>query len=224
MTQSGKTSLAAFVVIIVVLVYLFLSSNHFTAAEIKWTGLSFLDETQLNEHVDFQACNVLQLDRRALERRVEQHPWVEDAVVRWQWPNTIEVEISERLPIASVTGPDGILLIDRMGVLLPPPANWYGVELPQVVNVDLTSAEQLKSTARILSEIPLEVMVRLERWDAADRALITKEGTRILLGELEDLHSKFALLELIWTDLASQGEVPAVIDLRVLKNPVVRTQ
>ncbi|NLM39726.1 MAG: FtsQ-type POTRA domain-containing protein [Firmicutes bacterium] len=223
MTQSRKTSLAAFGVVVVVAVYLFLNSSYFTAAGLTWTGLNFLDEALLNEHVCFQPCNVLQIDRRALERQIEQHPWVENATVRWQWPNTIEVEVAERFPVASVAGPDGPLLIDRAGVLLTPPVKWHGSELPRIVNVDLTSTDQLKSAARIVSEMPPAITAHLDKWDAADRALITEEGTRILLGELEDLQSKFALLELIWNDLAANGKVPAVIDLRVLKNPVVRT-
>jgi cell division protein FtsQ len=48
--------------------------------------------------------------------------WVEDATVSRVWPNQLLVRIRERSPVAFVSFPTGVLLIDSHGVLLDPPA------------------------------------------------------------------------------------------------------
>jgi cell division protein FtsQ len=48
--------------------------------------------------------------------------WVEDATVSRVWPNQLLIRISERKPVAFVSFPTGVLLIDSHGILLDPPA------------------------------------------------------------------------------------------------------
>jgi cell division protein FtsQ len=48
--------------------------------------------------------------------------WVEDASVSRIWPDRLLVRIRERSPIAFVSFRSGVLLIDRTGILLDPPA------------------------------------------------------------------------------------------------------
>jgi cell division protein FtsQ len=48
--------------------------------------------------------------------------WVDDATVSRVWPDRLVVWIRERKPVAFVSFPTGVLLIDARGVLLDPPA------------------------------------------------------------------------------------------------------
>jgi cell division protein FtsQ len=48
--------------------------------------------------------------------------WVDGATVSRVWPNQLLVQIRERKPVAFVSFPTGVLLIDSHGVLLDPPA------------------------------------------------------------------------------------------------------
>lgn len=59
------------------------------------------------------------LDRR--RQQIEAIPWVERATVRRALPNKIEVEISERTPIAFLREPGDMALIDVHGVILDRP-------------------------------------------------------------------------------------------------------
>jgi cell division protein FtsQ len=60
------------------------------------------------------------LDER--RRRLLAIDWVEDASVSRVWPDRLVVRIRERHPVAFVSFPSGVLLIDAHGVLLDPPA------------------------------------------------------------------------------------------------------
>src|SRR6202046_2139496 len=57
------------------------------------------------------------------ERRgqLETLPWVEQAIVRRALPNTIEVDITERTPIAFLRDGNQMYLVDVHGVILPRP-------------------------------------------------------------------------------------------------------
>ena len=62
--------------------------------------------------------------RVPLERRrqqVEQIPWVRSATVRRVLPNSVQVTVTERVPVAFLAGQDGIALIDEDGVVLDAP-------------------------------------------------------------------------------------------------------
>jgi cell division protein FtsQ len=48
--------------------------------------------------------------------------WVEDASVSRIWPDRLVVRIRERTPVAFVSLPSGVLLIDSQGILLDQPA------------------------------------------------------------------------------------------------------
>jgi cell division protein FtsQ len=57
------------------------------------------------------------------ERRqqVEEIPWVETATVQRLYPNRLRVYLKERTPVAFLRQGNALWLIDRYGVILPPP-------------------------------------------------------------------------------------------------------
>ncbi|MFZ0434127.1 MAG: FtsQ-type POTRA domain-containing protein [Candidatus Acidiferrales bacterium] len=65
--------------------------------------------------------SVLRIPLAERRRELEAIPWVEQATVRRALPNKIEVEITERTPIAFLRVGSGMQLIDVHGVILDPP-------------------------------------------------------------------------------------------------------
>ena len=65
--------------------------------------------------------SVLRINLDQRRRQIEALPWVEQAVVRRALPNTIEVDITERTPIAFLRAGNQMELIDVHGVILPRP-------------------------------------------------------------------------------------------------------
>lgn len=55
-------------------------------------------------------------------RRLLAIDWIEDATIERIWPDRLTVRVRERRPVAFVYSRSGMLLIDREGVLLEPPA------------------------------------------------------------------------------------------------------
>jgi cell division protein FtsQ len=65
--------------------------------------------------------SVLRMPLEERRRQIEALPWVEQATVRRALPNTIEVDITERTPIAFLRDGNQMELIDVHGVILPRP-------------------------------------------------------------------------------------------------------
>jgi cell division protein FtsQ len=73
------------------------------------------------------------LDRR--RQLIEEIPWVEHAVVRRSLPNHIEVQITERAPVAFLRDGNDLALLDAHGVILDRPISG-DFHFPVVTGVD----------------------------------------------------------------------------------------
>ena len=65
--------------------------------------------------------SVLRIPLDERRRQLESLPWIEQATVRRALPNRIEVEITERTPIAFLREPGDMALVDVHGVILDRP-------------------------------------------------------------------------------------------------------
>ncbi|HUA61720.1 MAG TPA: FtsQ-type POTRA domain-containing protein [Verrucomicrobiae bacterium] len=65
--------------------------------------------------------SIFSIPLAARRRRLLGIDWVEDASVSRVWPGRLIVRLKERHPVAFVSFPTGVLLIDAYGVLLDPP-------------------------------------------------------------------------------------------------------
>ena len=68
-----------------------------------------------------QGRSVLRIPLDERRRQIEAIPWVEQATVRRALPNNIEVEITERTPIAFLRQGSDMALVDAHGVILERP-------------------------------------------------------------------------------------------------------
>lgn len=217
----NRNVVAVLVCIVVSGVYLFFNSSMFIADSLGWEGNYYLSADELDILLDFEPTNVMRIDGNAITTKLQEHPWVDSALMRWRWPNEIMIEVQERKPLALVPVQESWYLLDREGNLLPPPLGINMYTLPLVTNVDTESVEQLRSTARVLGHIPERLWNSISEWNGQSRTLVSRDGTQILIGESQDLDLKLEIMELIFDDLASQNKHARRIDLRVPTSPVV---
>jgi cell division protein FtsQ len=65
--------------------------------------------------------SILRIPIDERRRQIEALPWIEEAIVRRAMPNRIEVEITERTPVAFVREANDIALVDVHGAILERP-------------------------------------------------------------------------------------------------------
>jgi cell division septal protein FtsQ len=95
-----------------------LASERLQISHVKVRGNHFLSEGEVRELVGLSGHeNILTLDMQALKTRLRASPWLEDATVRRTLPDTLEIDIGERTPLA-LAEVDRLYLMDREGDLI----------------------------------------------------------------------------------------------------------
>ena len=112
--------IVALVVVVAVGVLATLGSGLFAVDDVRVSGEQYADPAAVQAVVDdLEGTPTLLVDVSDAERRLEEIAWVESARVRTDFPNTVTIELRERVPLATVRGADeNFRIIDREGRVL----------------------------------------------------------------------------------------------------------
>lgn len=136
----------------------------FRIAEVSVSGATYVDPAAVTRSVEHvRGESVLTVPTGELEREAEAVPGVADATVTRSWPDGIAVHITERTPIATVTGADGAtVIVDAHGIPLPDAAG-EGQDLVPLAVGEGTSDPGGTSRAmlEVLASLPTELRERV---------------------------------------------------------------
>ncbi|HXN71662.1 MAG TPA: FtsQ-type POTRA domain-containing protein [Candidatus Acidoferrales bacterium] len=160
-----------------------------------------------------QGHSVLRIPLTERRRQLEAIPWVEQAVVRRALPNRIEVEITERVPIAFLRQGSDLALVDIHGVILDRPlkANFH---FPVVTGIreDMTPDEREKR---------MQLFAGFTQQVDSARAGSMEKVSEVDLTDARDLRASIAGLN---GDSAPSGSAPnQAWDTAAGSLPVVQT-
>jgi cell division protein FtsQ len=164
------------------------------------------------------------VDTAQAAARIEDLPWIGRATVTRRWPGTIEIEVTERQPLAMVeVGEDRVALVDDDGRVLDVAAE-VPEGLPEVTGVRgrIAEGEELGSgvrdalvVLRALSEhLPGVVASISPDLDAALAA-----GGAIRFGSSRDLDDKIVAVETVLADVDTS--CLGLLDVRVPGSPAL---
>jgi cell division protein FtsQ len=185
-----------------------------------------VDEIHVSGHrytIDGNIFAALELDRptsllryspEAARRRVEALSWVSRATVTRVLPNTVEIVISERTPIAVWLKGDGAILVDAEGRELAAVSPSTLPQLPRISGAGAPVAVSalvaaLRDHPAIARRVAVSERVGLRRWtldlDNGSRVHLPAEGEAAALTRLMQRAESSALL----------SEPRRIVDLRV---------
>jgi cell division protein FtsQ len=173
----------------------------FQAHHIRVTGVNVLtpDEVRGLGEVD-ASTNVVHVDRDAVVSRLEASPWVADASVLVELPDTLELRITERRPIGLIDalGEHGVLSSDATVLPMAP-----GVPdgLPAVrAALGAPTESQRQAAAAILMAIDPVVSKRVSAVTVGQDGLVTltlTSGTTVQTGAAGDEAAKAEALRAV---------------------------
>ncbi|MCI4354712.1 MAG: FtsQ-type POTRA domain-containing protein [Thermoplasmata archaeon] len=95
-----------------------MASDRLKVGRVEVRGSRFLSEGEVRELLGPAVGeNILGIDIDSLKGRLRSSPWVAEATVRRTLPDTLQVEIRERVPVALAEA-DGLYLMDGEGTLI----------------------------------------------------------------------------------------------------------
>lgn len=193
---------------------------------IQIDGLKRMDRMTIYEQALDQDSRAMPLVDLALVReRLLQHPWVKDARVSRQLPNTLRIFIVEREPAAIWQNHGQLMLVDPSGVPLEPVSPEAMPNLPLLIGDGANAQEPARR--KLLEAAPaLRPLVKAATWIGNRRWDLTFDtGERLQLPEGE-AESTAALKKFAELDTAQRllGRGHLGFDMRDPEKLVVRRQ
>jgi cell division protein FtsQ len=167
---------------------------------------------------------MVDLDTGSIARRVEARPWVARATVERRWPSTVQVRVTERVPVAQARAGSRWAVLDRTGRVVAV----GDTSQPGLVEVDGVAPGRPGSS--VGGRDALEVAASLGARLGAEAGRITRgsegldlvlrSGVVVHLGSVDQLDDKLIALDAILTKAAADPPI-ATIDVRVPSSPVL---
>ncbi|MFS8584897.1 MAG: FtsQ-type POTRA domain-containing protein, partial [Acidimicrobiia bacterium] len=170
------------------------------------------------------------VDTGAVARRVERLPWVASAKVVRGWPSTLEIEVTERVPVAVVQlTEDRAAIVDAEGWVLAIEERAPDEEVPEGERLVLTGisgrvaeGERLDEAARDALDLAVALEERLPGVVASVSTDLEAElvaGGVVRFGSTEHLDDKVTALKTVLDEVDTS--CMEVLDVRVPGSPAL---
>jgi cell division septal protein FtsQ len=212
------------------------TSPTLAVSKIRVAGNSRLAKGEVMQLLDgLRGSNMLTVDLDDWRHKLLASPWVADAALRRAFPGTVDVAISERLPLGIGRINDALYLVDQRATVIDEYGpNYADVDLPIIDGLAsessdglLVDARRTSLAGRVLTELQRrpDLAKRISQIDVTDLhdAVIILKGdtTLVRIGE-----ERFAERVQTYLDLAPtlRERVPAIdyVDLRFDERVYVR--
>ncbi|WP_421990383.1 cell division protein FtsQ/DivIB [Qipengyuania sp.] len=201
------------------------SRSGFEVSRVRVSGVERMNEQLVYERVLSERDRPMPLiELEDVRERLLELPWVADARVSRQLPDTLKIDIVERVPHAVLKRPDRLVLIDREGNALEPISaeNAEGKLLIEGPG----AARQVEELGRLLDAAPaLKPQIASAEWVGNRRWNLTFKTGQLLALPEGDLGPpalvKFAQLDGMHRLI---GGKPIAIDMRVPDRAYLRCE
>jgi cell division protein FtsQ len=199
----------------------------FHVRHVAVNGVAHLHEGQVIRRSGItDATNALWVDEAAVERRLEEDPWIANARVRTSFPSSVAISVTERTPVAVARRPSGRLLVAGDGTVLGPALR--SDRLPRIVAAPISASSPagapLAAPARAGAALAAAGFTGMRTITVAEDGTLAvrlAEGTPVLLGRAVELDRKVRALGslLAW---ASSGSLELrAVDVSAASAPAV---
>lgn len=192
-------------IILGVLVYVPL----FTLSEVKLNGATYLTVDDILKVGNiYMGEPLFQLETDSVASRLSQDLRIEEVTVRRSLPHTLEVNLKERRPIATIVCDYGYLDLDGSGKIIDSYKNLKTMQIPMITGAtvrdlyigDDVSDETVKKILGFLQKINSDALNKISEVAVTSENYIvaytnTERSVQIRIGKLERLDEKARLTE-----------------------------
>lgn len=185
--------------------------------DLRFAGLARLQQFLAGQ----TAGGFFRADIAVIRRSLESQPWIRRATVRRVWPDTLQAELEEQVPVAR-WGDDAA--VNSFNEVFSPPRDSIPKELPRwqgPAGSQKVLAERYRDMNTVLAPLGLRV-VDLALDERRAWQLRLDNGIDIRLGRKREMQRLESFVRIYPTALAAQTKRIAVVDLRYKNGFTVR--
>ena len=97
-----------------------------------------------------ELLNIFELDLKVLREELEKVPEIEKVEIRRVLPDTLDIQITERIPVAFLEQMNGNLLVDKDGVVI---RKKHAIDISGVIPVVVTHQKKLPEPGEVFDEV-----------------------------------------------------------------------
>jgi cell division protein FtsQ len=242
--MSGKKQKNAGVfVLIAITVSLVFGANAWKSSlrikQIKIDGNRIVGEHEILQLTQVQMNALLYtVDLTAIQRNVMSHHYIKDALVERNLPNSLHIQVVERIPLALVNRSE-TLYLDEEGIVLPRSISHRIFDLPVISGIseseplllgsvikqpDIVEALHMLATLKAANRPMFHNISEVQVRNGGDIVVYSAEGGVPIIFGREDIPSKIVRLETFWNDVVrTRGtQLLQYVDLRYQDQIVAR--
>jgi cell division septal protein FtsQ len=192
--------------------------DFFRIRRVEIAGLQYLAPAKVIAALGLDSEASVFDDLDASGRRIRALPGVTSATVSRRLPGTLEIVLTEAVPVALAPLEGGMALLDSGGKVLPFDPAASAPDLPVAASVDRSVAQVL---ARVQEHDPVLFARVRTAWRVRDDVLLEVDGRRFWFGPAvtaEEIRAVMAVAQ----DLARQGRKYRELDGRYAGQVIVR--
>ncbi|MEN6431183.1 MAG: FtsQ-type POTRA domain-containing protein [Coriobacteriales bacterium] len=206
-------------------------SQVFDIRSVQVTGTHRLTPDEVRSRAAVPAdATLLRYPQDEMRERLLTQAWIADVQITRDYPHTLKIRVTERVPQAIVDTGEEFWIVDKEGYVVAQQsleATSNLVVVRDTPGLDLaagrkTSSEVVMNALALLGGVSDELRSRTRAVSAPsidETTLITKDNVEILMGEAVDLEKKDAIVLKI---LHEQAGAVVFIDVRNTERPVAR--
>jgi cell division protein FtsQ len=194
---------------------------YFRVRRVEIVGARFVQPSDILSRLNVDTLSSVWQPAEPLEDRIASHVGVQTVRVRRRLPGTLIVEITERVPIALVPTPTGLVPIDERGAALPIDLTRTPVDAPIVTFRD---AGLFRLLGQLHARAP-ELFARVSEVGRSGRDEVWLRISSVPVRAMADVSvERLAELGPVEQDLARRRLRAAEIDLRYRDQVIARLQ
>lgn len=232
MRMKRRMTVFMFLVICIGIIAAVLKAPFFNIETVYCIGQQNMTEKEILKLADVKTgVNIFTTNIRAITKRLDDNPEIEEATVRRVFPDKIKIRIKEAKPVAYLEMKGRLLLIDSKGKIIkllsgeeaktpPPIALIQGIEPVNqkaggyIAERGDAKAEELFDCIETLSEVEmLDRISSINVQDLSDVQLDYDNRLHILLGDCEKMDYKLKFIKKVISESISDYE-KAILDYR----------
>ncbi|BEU87014.1 hypothetical protein TAMA11512_04780 [Selenomonas sp. TAMA-11512] len=216
----------AFIIISSALLAVLVYSPLFAVRHIEVIGNRYMPEKDvIRISGAYMGAPLFALETNAMTQNLKKDLRIEQAVVRRSLPSTLEIEIKERRPIATLAADFGYVDLDREGTVIDAYKTLKTMQIPMITGKevrdlyigDKTEDSDTQKAIRYLMELQestQSLMSEVSLADVENVTAFTTTGATIYLGSIDTLDEKVAMTDQFAKDMASSSRPIAYVDFK----------
>jgi cell division protein FtsQ len=196
---------------------------------VEVVGVTTVSADEVASLAALEGDSMFRLDSEPAEDRIGYLPMVESVKLTRRWPQTVRVEVTERVAWGYWQVGADRYVIDSQGVVLPDVVPAEGAptitDLSNPVRLvpgDHVDIDAVRLTQSLIQRVPAALshnVTSLEYSPAQGLALTTDAGYRVVVGDSQNMDYKLAVWQAIEGELGREAMVGHVLDLRFEDRP-----